>query len=158
VIYPVKCLAKVHQASKYSSGFLVAIVQVFVDEVQHLNKVVVDRAAGEATKRIKFNVRRDVRPDPLDQKSLEAFAEEGGEAKVTEVIFRLGYWHLINWKVVLLLVGCGPAVGGNGLFIDGGNGGSQLRQKFFKDFNWQVTWDTACLLSLFKAFKDIMVC
>ena len=70
VIYPVKCLAEVHQASKYSSGFLVTIVQVSVDKVKHLNQIVVDRATREASKLVKINVRGDIRPYPLDQEPL----------------------------------------------------------------------------------------
>ena len=65
------------------------IVKVLVDKVKHLDQIVVHRTTRESSKLVQVNVWGNIGPYPLDQEPLKAFAEEGGEAKVTEVIFSL---------------------------------------------------------------------
>ena len=63
------------------------IVKVLVDKVKHLDQIVVHRTTRESSKLIHISVGENIGPYPLYQEPLKAFAEEGVEAKVTEVIF-----------------------------------------------------------------------
>ena len=111
MINSVECLAKVDKSSQDSSWFLMTSVNVSVGKVKHENKVVFYRAARESTKLVKINMVFNVGPDPLNKKPFQAFADEGGEAKVSKVILRLGLRNLVYWKVKFLLIRLGPAVG-----------------------------------------------
>ena len=57
-------------------------IKFSVDEIQHEDEVVVDRATREATKLVNIYVGADVRPYPLDQEPLQALAKERGESQV----------------------------------------------------------------------------
>ena len=75
-------------------------------------------------------MRGDIGLDPLDQEPLKVFAKERGETKVTEIIFRLRYGHLVDWEMVFLLESFGSAVNSNSFSINGSNWSSQFRQEF----------------------------
>ena len=70
VVNPVEGFTEVNQSSNHSSWLAMAIVQVSVDEVKHLDEVVVNRAARETTKLVKINMRGNIRPYPLNQEPL----------------------------------------------------------------------------------------
>ena len=66
-------------------------------------------------------------PDPLDEEPFKAFAEEGSEAKISKIIFRLRKRDLVNGQVVFFLEWFRPGVCGNGFSVDGRYWGCELR-------------------------------
>ena len=79
-----------------------------MDEVKHEDKVMLNRTARKAPKLVHVDVVPNVWPDPLDQEPFQSLTEEGGEAKISELILRLGDGNLIDGKVILFLEGFWP--------------------------------------------------
>ena len=62
-------------------------------------------------------------PDPLDEEPFKEFAKEWGEAKISEIIFRLRNRNLVNGKVIFLFEWVGPGICSSCLSVDGSNWG-----------------------------------
>ena len=58
-------------------------VKFALDEVQHKDEVVVDRATREAAKLVNIYVGADVWPYPLNEEPFQPLAEEGGESQIS---------------------------------------------------------------------------
>ena len=58
-----------------------------MDEVNHLDEVMVDRASRESSKLVKVNMGGDVWPYPLYEEPFKSFAQERCESKISKVIF-----------------------------------------------------------------------
>ena len=67
MINSIEGFAEVYKASKDCCWFGAALVKISVYKVKHEDKVVVHRAARQATKLIKVYVLANVRTDPLDE-------------------------------------------------------------------------------------------
>ena len=120
MVDPVEGFAEVNQASWLGMIF----VQVLVDKVKHMNKIVFNRTAWQATELVKVNVGAYEGPDPLDEEPFQSLTEEGGEAKISELILRLGDGNLIDGKVILFLEGFWPGMGGNCFSVNSCHRGS----------------------------------
>ena len=69
-----------------------------------------NRAARQTTKLINVNVMAYVWPYPLDEEPFQPLAEEWGQAKIPQLILRLGLGDFVDGEVVFFLIGLRPAV------------------------------------------------